>query len=41
MKKNFLNKREQSQARLSYAECEKSRLKARLFSLLVLLMFCS
>ena len=38
MKKNFLNKREQSQARLSYAECEKSRLKARLFSLLVLLM---
>ena len=38
MKRNFLNKREQSQARLSYAECEKSRLKAKLFSLLVLLV---
>ena len=38
MRNNFLNKREQSQARLSYAECEKSRLKARILSLLVLLL---
>ena len=38
MKSNFLIKREQSQACLSYAECEKSRLKAKILSLLVLLL---
>ena len=38
MKRNFLIKREQSQACLSYAKREKSRLKAKLFSLLVLLL---
>ena len=35
--KNFLNKREQSQARLSFAECEKSRLLARTLLTLVAL----
>ena len=38
MKSNFLIKREQSQARLGFAECEKSRLKAKILSLLVLLL---
>ena len=36
--KNFLNKREQSQARLSFAECEKSRLLAKLTLTLVALL---
>ena len=35
--KNFLNKREQSQARLSFAECEKSRLLAKTLLTLVAL----
>ena len=36
--KNFLSKREQSQARLRFAECEKSRLKAKIMITLALLM---